>query len=60
MKFPISYPSHVKDHVNMVNATIWSLFLFQWHIMTVFNFNILQDVKKRMFNPVECVPNQFV
>ena len=46
LKLPISVHNHIKDYVNMVNATIWSLFMFQWHLMTLFHFNILQDVER--------------
>ena len=42
VKLPISAHSHIKDHINMVNATIWSLFMLQWHIMTIFHSNILK------------------
>ena len=45
MKLPMSDYSHILDHVKMVNATKWSLFMFQWHFMKLFHFNILQDMK---------------
>ena len=32
--------------IYMINASIWSLFMFQWHIMTWFHFKILQDVDR--------------
>ena len=50
VKLPISshiIHSHIKDHVNMV---IWSLFMFRWHIMTLFHFNSLQDVGRECLN----------
>ena len=58
MKLPICAHSHSKDHVNMVNATIWSLFMFRWHIMPQFHSTILQDVDREcLIKPVECVTN---
>ena len=42
----------------MVNATIWSLFMLQWHIMTLFHYNILQDVKRECLNQLNaCLTN---
>ena len=52
MKLPI------KDDLNMVNATIWSLLMLQWHIMTSFHSNILQDVDKEYLNQLNaCLIN---
>ena len=33
VKLPISDHIHIKDHVNTVNVTIWSLYMFQCHII---------------------------
>ena len=42
----------------MINATIWSLFMLQWHIMTLFHYNILQDVERECLNQLnECLIN---
>ena len=42
----------------MVNATIWSLFMLQWHIMTLFHSNILQDVERECLNQLNvCLIN---
>ena len=59
MKLPIGALSHINDYVNIVNATIWSLFMMQWHIMTSYHSNILQDVERECLNQLNgCVPNQ--
>ena len=56
--FPPVLYSHIKDHVNMVNATIWSLFMMQWHIMTSYHSNILQDVERECLNQLNaCLIN---
>ena len=34
----------------MVNATIRSFIMLQWHIMTLFHSTILQDVKRECLN----------
>ena len=59
MKLSLSAHSHIKDHVNMVNDTILSLFMFQWlDIMTLFHFNILQDVVRECLNQLNvCIIN---
>ena len=50
MKLPISALSHIKDHVNMVNATTWSFYMLHSIIMIFFHSNILQDVEKECLN----------
>ena len=58
MKLPIGALSHINDYVNIVNATIWSLFMMQWHIMTSYHSNILQDVERECLNQLNaCLIN---
>ena len=58
MKLLISAHRHIKNHVNIVNATIWSLVMCQWYIMTIFHYNIEHDVEKESLNDLNmCLIN---
>ena len=50
MKLPISALSHIKDHVNMLNARTWSLYILQLRFMILFHLTILQDVERECLN----------
>ena len=45
-----SFISHIKDHVNMVKATTWSLFMLQLHFLILFHLTILQEVERECLN----------
>ena len=52
VKLSVSAHSHIKD------AIIWTLFMLQWHIKTLLNYNIIQDVERECLNQLNvCLIN---